>query len=462
MTVEQELVSNVLETQFKDFDPATVNYAKTRIMDTIGALLGGIHSSGADMLLAMVRDWGGKPQSTVLGMGDKLPAPGAVLAMGIMARSNDFEVAGGPDINGAKSPGHYSATSVPTAFAVAEKLGLSGKDIITAVILGDDLAARIGAAGAGPWDLGWDPAATCPRFAAAAIAGKLMGLSRDQMLNALGIALTQIGGTMLPTLEYTHSFKIGQGLAAWNGIISADLAGRGFTGPANFLFGNFGYYQQFCREVRAEVITVDLGRKFYGDEEFKLFPCCRGNHSSIETALKLVNQHKIDPLGIKDIRIELSPAWKGSFLIQPFKIDCSPQAAAILNLSYNVASVLLRKDIKLEYFTDQAVRDPRIAGLVDKIKIDLTAAGKRMASRIIISMEDGREFSGSTEVPRGDYRLAPLTQAEIKNKFFTSVDFSGAVSSTQAKQAYLLLDNLEEQDNLSELINALIPSGKGL
>jgi 2-methylcitrate dehydratase PrpD len=457
MTIEQELVSNVLDIRFEDFDPATVDYAKIRIIDTVGALVGGLHSSGADMMLDMVREWGGRPESTVLGASEKLPAANAVLAMGVMARSNDFEPAGGPDIQGAKSPGHYSATSVPTALAIAEKLGLSGRDLISALILGDDLATRIGAAGAGPWDLGWDPAATCPRFAAAAVAGKLMGFNRDQMVNALGIVLTQISGTMLPAMEYTHSFKIGQGLAGWNGIISADLARRGFTGPVDFLFGSFGYYQQYCREVRKEILTVDLGKKFYGDEEFKLFPCCRGNHSSLETALKLVQAHNIDYSGIKEIQIDLSPSWKGSFLIQPFQAERSPQASAILNLYYNVASVFLRKAVKLEHFTDKAVKDPRIAEIIKLIKLNLTATGKRMASRIIISMKDGSEFSGSTEVPRGDYRLAPLTQDEIKSKFFTNTAFSGAISLKKSEKALGLLENLEKQDNLTELIAALTP-----
>ena len=458
MTIEKDLVSHILETSFNDFDAATVSYAKIRIIDTIGAMLGGLHSNGADMMLDMVKEWGGKKESTILGIGDKVPAASAVLAMGVMARSNDFEVAGGPDINGAKSPGHYSATSVPTALAVTEKLGLSGRDLITALILGDDLAVRIGAAGAGPWDLGWDPAATCPRFAAAAIAGKLMGLDQDRMLNALGIVLTQISGTMLPTMEYTHSFKISQGLAAWNGVISTDLAGRGFTGPFDFLFGKFGYYQQYCREVRKEVITTDLGTKYYGDEEFKLFPCCRGNHSSVETTLRLVRQHNIDSAMVKEIQVDIAPSWKGSFLIQPFKPDQSPQAAAILNLYYNIANIILRKDIKLEHYTEEAVTDPRITELIQKIKINPTVAGKRMFSRIIIRMECGGEFSDSTEVPRGDYRVAPLTPEEITSKFFTNTAFSGAISRKKSEKALNLLEHLEDQDTVTELIRALKPS----
>ncbi len=455
MDITRQLISNLIDVNYEDLDSDTVDYARMRIIDTIGCLLGGIHSSGADMVLDMVRGWGGSPESTVLGLGYKLPAANVALAMGVMARSNDFEPAGGPDINGTKSPGHYSATSVPTAFVMTEKLGLSGKDLITALVLGDDLASRIGNAGAGPWDLGWDPAATCSRFAAAAIAGRLMNLNREQMTNALGIVFTQIGGTMQPVMEYTHSFKISQGLAGWNGIMSVELAKRGFTGPKDFLFGPFGYYQQYCREVREEILTAGLGEQYYADEEFKLFPCCRGNHSSIETVLKIVTQDKIDANDIDEVRIKVNSSWNGSFLIQPFQTQNSPQAAAILNLYYNVASIILRKDIKLDYYKDEAINDPEIAGLINKIKVDLTGTGKRMTSQVIIRMKDGREYAGLTELPRGDYRLTPLTREEIKNKFFTNVKYSGVITLHKADKAYELLNRLEDLDNINELVETL-------
>lgn len=457
MDVTRQLIANLIYINYEGLKPETVDYARTRIIDTIGCLLGGIHSSGADMMLDMVKGWGGNPESTVLGFGYKLPAVNASLAMGVMARSNDFEPAGGPDISGTKSPGHYSATSVPTAFVMTEKLGSSGKELITALVLGDDLAARIGNAGAGPWDLGWDPAATCSRFAAAAIAGKLMKLNQEQMINALGIVFTQISGTMLPVMEYTHSFKISQGLAGWNGIFSAELAKRGFTGPQDFLFGPFGYYRQYCREVKKEILTAGLGEQYYADEEFKLFPCCRGNHSSIETTLKLVTDNDIDANDIEEIKIKVNSSWKGSFLIQPFQTRNSSQAAAILNLYYNVASVILRKDTKLDYYTDGAVNNPEIAGLIKKIKIDLTGTGKRMTSQVIIRMKDGREYAGSTDLPRGDYRFTPLTREEIKNKFFTNVKYSGAITLHKAVKAYDLLNRLEDLDNINELVEALTP-----
>jgi 2-methylcitrate dehydratase PrpD len=457
MSISQELIRNVVQREFGDFDSQTLDYAKIRILDTIGSMIGGLHSSGVDMMLDIVRTWGGKEESTLIGIGGKFPAANTVLVLGIAARSNDLEPAGGPEIDGKRSPGHYSATTVPTALAMAEKLGLSGKDLITALVLGDDAASRIGTAGAGPWDLGWDPAGTCSRFGAALVAGKLMGLNEEQLLNALGIAFMQISGSMLAVMDYTHSSKLSQGLAGWNGIISAELARRGFSGPQDPLMGQFGYYQQFCREVNPEIITRDLGKIFYADEEFKLYPCCRGNASSVETALKLISEHHLDVSGIQEIYIDLNPFWKGSFLIQPFKIGPCSQVSAILNLNYSVASAILRRNSVLENYTDEAIRDPEVLELANKIRINTASKGKRMSCVIRVRMQDNREYSAATEIPRGDYISQPLTKNEIIAKFKSSVAFSRAIPLENAERAIDLLDRLEKLTDLDALVAALTP-----
>lgn len=457
MNIMQEMVRNVLNTKFDDFDLETVDYAKIRIIDTIGGVVGGVHSSGCDMILDLVREWGGKEESTILAAGDKVPAANAAMVMGMMARSNDFEPGGGPKINGKQYPGHYSATTVPTAFAMAEKLGVSGRELITALILGDDLTGRIGVAGAAPWDIGWDPAGLCSRFGAAAIASKLMGLNESQMLDALGIVFNQLSGTMQAVLDYTHTFKLSQGLAAWNGILSAELARRGFTGPKDPLMSRFGYFRQYCREIEPEIMTRELGKKFYADCEFKLYPCCRGNASSVESALKLVRENDIKPEDIVDVTIDLSPMWNDSFLVQPFEIGPCIQASAILNLSYNVANALLRKSVKLEHYTDESISDPKIRKLTGKIKINPTVPGERMSSRVRVKMKDGRELSAYTKVPRGDLEVSPPTKDEIREKFRASAAFSKVISQEKAEKALDMFDRLEKLTSVTDLVKTLTP-----
>jgi 2-methylcitrate dehydratase PrpD len=138
----------------------------------------------------------------------------------VFARSYDFEPTGAL-VEGKSTPSHISGTTVPAALAVAELKGASGKELLTAMILGDDLASRIVAASQLNIDSGWDSTGTVNVFGAAAVAGKLWGLNERQMVNTFGIAINQMAGTFLNIFDYAHTFKLPQGLAAQAGIFSA-------------------------------------------------------------------------------------------------------------------------------------------------------------------------------------------------------------------------------------------------
>ena len=145
MSIVAELVKNVLETPFEAFDESIVERAKDRIIDVVGCIIGGANASGNSIIVDLMRWWGGKKESTILVHGGKFPSHNAALINCVMSRSYDFEPAG-PLVEGKSTPAHLSGTTVPTAIAVAEQKGASGKDLLTALILGDDLASRIIAA----------------------------------------------------------------------------------------------------------------------------------------------------------------------------------------------------------------------------------------------------------------------------------------------------------------------------
>ncbi len=140
-------------------------------------------------------------------------------------------------MDGKSTPSHISGTTVPVALAVGEACGASGSDILTAMILGDDLAARIVTASQLNIDSGWDSTGTVNAFGAAAVAGKLWGLNQQEMINALGIAMNHMAGSFLNIFDYTHCFKLPQGLAAQAGAFSAALAKKGFAGPKEHIDG---------------------------------------------------------------------------------------------------------------------------------------------------------------------------------------------------------------------------------
>lgn len=167
----------------------------------VGCLIAGANASGCGLVKDLLKEWGGKKESTILVHGGKIPADNAAMINSIMARSYDFEPVG-PFVDGRNTPGHISGTTVPTAIAVAEQRGMSGKDILTAIILGDDLASRINAASLFSLDQGWDCVGTANMFGATAIAGRLAGLNERQLVNALGIVVNQLSGTMQTFFDF--------------------------------------------------------------------------------------------------------------------------------------------------------------------------------------------------------------------------------------------------------------------
>ncbi len=408
------------------------------------------------MVLDMMEEWGGTKQSTVFCHGGKLPAPNAAMVNSIMARSYDFEPAG-PLVDGKSTPAHISGTTVPVAFAVAEQKAASGKDLLTALILGDDVASRVIAASNLNLDSGFEPTGIGNMFGATAIAGKLMGLTEEQLVNAFGITLNQVAGTFQNIFDTSHSFKLPQGLAARGGIFAAALAAKGFTSVKEALTGKYGYFALYCRTCDPEVVTRDLGEKFYADNSFKPYPCCRSNHSAIDCTLGLIREKGIQADDVNEVHVNV-PQKAFEFVTgQPFVIREVPQVSAAFSLQYTVASSLLRQSMALKHFTEEYVLDPKVMDMVGKIR--LTGAmppEKPLATRVTIFMKDGKEYEMQVDIPRGNDTATPLTKEEKRQKFLNNAAFSKRVSPKNAEEALGMLERIEEIDWVGKVVKLLI------
>ncbi|MBP1611184.1 MAG: MmgE/PrpD family protein, partial [Acidobacteria bacterium] len=418
MNVMTELSRNILNTPFEVFDASVVERARNRIIDVIGCIIGGANASGNSMLLDLVREWGGTKEGTILVHGIKVPAHNAALMNCVMSRSYDYEPAG-PLVEGKSTPAHLSGTTVPTAITVAEQKGASGKDLLTALILGDDLASRIIAASNLNIDSGFDCTGTVNAFGAAAIAGKLKGLDEHQMLNAFGIVLNQFAGTFQNVFDGVHSFKLPQGLAAQAGIFSTSLASKGFTGVRDPLLSKYGYFALYCKTYQLDLLTNNLGKEFYADNTCKPYSCCRSNHAAIDCVLQILQSRTIRPEDIEEIIVDVTPTARDFAVGQPFKIRDVPQIDAAFNLQYNVANAILRKGSKLEHYTEEYIRDPRIMEIVSRIRLTTkTPPEKPLGAGVKIKMRGGGEFETRVDMPKGNGVFTPLTSSEKRAKFF--------------------------------------------
>jgi 2-methylcitrate dehydratase PrpD len=457
MTLIAELVKNIIDTSFEDLDSSVVAKARYRIIDVIGCAMAGAKASGCSMVIDLFKGWGGKKESTVLAHGHRMPVPHAALINSIMARSYDFEPTGAL-VEGKSTPSHISGTTVPAALAVAEQEGLSGKKLVTALVLGDDLAARLAAASHLNIDSGWDSTGTVNMFGAVAIAGKLWGLKEGQMLNAFGIAINQMAGTFQNIFDAAHTFKLPQGLAAQAGIFSAALAKKGFTGAKDPLTSTYGYFSLYCRTYDPELLVRDLGKKFYAGDTFKPYPCCRSNHAAIDCTLDLVNRYTIRPGDIDEIIVGVTPVAINFAVGQPFHIGEVPQINAAFSLQYTVANALLRKSVRLEHFKEKWIRDPAIMEIVRKIRLVPTVPPEKpLAASVKIKTKEGKEYERQVDLPKGSDTFTPLTLEEKKEKFMKNVAFSRMLPMEKAQKALRMLERIEEVDSVVSIIKRLVP-----
>jgi 2-methylcitrate dehydratase PrpD len=458
----EALARNVLKTRFEDIDPATVDNTKKRILDVIGCAIGGAAAPGNAAMVDLLKGWGGKKEATILACGVKAPAHEVAWANAILCRSFDWE----PlltIIDGKRYPGHVSGTTVSTALTLGESRGVSGRELITALIAGDDVAERIYAAAAEPWKRSeanrqglsksptFDAWGTMPSFGAAAIAGRLLGLNSPQLRNAFGIVINMISGAGGGLSEGATTFKLSQGTGSRSGVLAAQLAKAGWTGIKDPFFGKNGYYNNFTPGCdNPEILTRDLGKKYYVELIFKPYPGGRPTHSCIDAALAISRQHNFNTDDIAQVTLHLSPPMRYAHYMKPYKIGDYPTGDALFSYKYSTATALYRKSVTAENYTEANIRDPAVQSLIGKIELaaDLSKAD---GVELELKMKDGRTLSAYVKEATGEIPN-PLSWDALVAKFMGQVDFSRLVSRDDAEKLVEMVDRLEGVANVKKIM----------
>lgn len=458
--ISDQLITKVLETRFEDLNSKVVANVKNRIIDAVGCAVAGANACGSPMAVDLVEDWGGKPESTILVHGIKAPAHNVAMANAIMTRSHDFEPCG-PYFDGRLMAGHISGTTVPAALAMTEKINGSGKDMITALVAGDDFAVRLLAASDYSFITGWDCTGTVNAFGATAIAGKLLGLTKQQMSNALGIVINQLAGVIQIVYDANDSFKLPQGLAARAGIMSAELAQHGFLGIKDFLSS---YFTQYCRTYHPENAIKNLSTEFLSDCVTKPYPGCRVLGGSIDVSLDVAQHNDINVDDIAEIAVNignierLGQAW-GTFMGKPFvaEDEPEPQIRAVFSLVYVVANVMLHKSLRIEHIGDDMLCDPKLIELSKLVKMGSEPVLREdQSAGIRVRMKNGKEYTAFTDIARGDPYIHPVDKKELLEKFWNNITFSKTITTEKAENALNLLENLEQVKDINLAINNLV------
>jgi 2-methylcitrate dehydratase PrpD len=422
---------------YTDLPPGVIEDTRRSILDWLGSALAGALEPPARMAQRVVAMLGESGEATVFAAG-RSSAPGAALANGVASHILELD-----DIHKGSTV-HAAAPIIPAALAVAEREHAHGRSFLLAVAIGYEAALRIGEAVNPSHYRFWHPTGTAATFGAAAAAASLLKLSAAQMLDALGSAGTQAAGLWEFNADGAMSKHLHAGKAAFNGVLSADLARQGFTGATRILEGDRGFFRALSESYDATRITEGLGTHWKISENcYKLHACCGHTHSAIDLALEFRAErgwHAVEALEhVASIHIETyGPGYeivKNSAPITPYQEKFS--------IAYCVAAALCPDSV-------QALL-PRIRVTVAG---DLTAKyPAAWPARLTITLRDGVTFTRSADYPRGNPEN-PVSTAGLEAKFLSLV--TRAHGPAVAQRALAACHSLETCADMAKAFSHLI------
>ena len=439
--------------RFDALPARVVEKIKDLALDTLGVALGSASLDFGVATRALVRSWNSSGGASVVAEPRRAPAHAAALVNGVLAHGQDF------DDTHTESVTHPSACIVPAALAVAESRGATGRDAILAMAAGFEAMIRLALPARNQFHLhGFHTTSIAGTFAAAIIASKLHEMSDFAATNAIGVAGSFTSGLLECVPAGAGSKRLHAGWAAMGGIMAADFAGRGLTGPATVFEGRLGVFNSF---VRGEKIAIAEILDRFGDDwalldtRPKLYPCCHYLQSFIDCARRLRDERGVMPADVAEIRCRVADG-SVNMICTPWGAKQAPGDAyeAKFSLPFAVAIALHDGRAGISEFTLENARRPEIAALMARttFRVDPGFSVKDMPGDVEIVLADGRTERCVQERVRGD-RAAPISRAELLDKFHDNLRATSFAGRADAISATVLdLDAQRDLDALGAML----------
>src|SRR5262245_53642765 len=445
MSETKTLATYIVSSRFADIPEDVRHEAKRAILNVLGCAIGGSPHPAVDAAMHALGPFSGERTASVIGRPERLDPLHASLMNGISSHVEDYDDT---------TPKNYSHTSSPVSsalFAYASANPVRGRDFVEAFILGFEAASRIGnVVYPAHYDVGWHMTGTIGVFGAAAAVGKLMGLSGQEMVWALGLAATQSAGLREMFGSMGKAFHPGR--SAQNGYAAALLAHAGFTSGERGIEGARGFAHVMAASRDLSTITTRLGVDFdLRDNTYKPFPCGIVNHPTIDGAIQIHDEHHVDPASIVAVRLRVAP----------LVLDLCNQQNITRGLQgkfsvYHGAAVgLVRGKGGLREYTDEAVNDP----VTKRIREMATAVGDPAItqdhSHIEVALADGRRVNKFVEQSLGNVHR-PLSDLQLEDKFRDQ-----AVMVLPASDVDTLIQlcwKIDQLDDVREVVMAAVPA----
>ena len=387
--------------------------AKLHLIDGLATMIAGSDDGASRAIRNYVRTLEGKGEATVIGTATKVAAQQAALANGVQGHVLDYDDTQLATLSSRPfgQQTHPTTPVLASALALAERTRCAGAHFLTAYIVGVEVACRLGDAVSPSHYLdGFHPTGTFGTFGAAAACSHLLRLDKEHCAWAIGIAGTLASGVRANRGTMTKSLNAGR--AAENGVMAALLARQGFTASKNILEDRMGYFSAACRN-QYDPELLFFGKPFFFAKPgiaIKLYPCAAVMHPLLDLLLGLVQRHDIRSDTIDRVQVTMSS--RSALPLVYKRPENSLQAK--FSLPFAIAVALADRAAGLEQYTNQKVKDPRVADLMERT--DLVAAKTTRNGPAVVRMilKDGTSYHGKTAKARSS---DAVSRSKIEEKF---------------------------------------------
>lgn len=458
MDIGYAFAENIVRTRVANLPPEVMEMTKKCILDLLGCICAGSALSlDAKNVTGMFVDAEGREEATIIGEVRKVPAWSAAFANGVLAHALDFD-----DIVD-ETAVHPSLCTIPGALALAEKTGgITGKDFITAIALGNDLICRLGAAIKKKQEgmvLGFRPAPVLGIFGAVAAAAKVLKLDAESVVDALGIAFHQGASGTFEAFFGPGDVKIRElygGFIGWNGVVAALMAQRGITGIKTSFEGPAGLFNLYFQgKYDRDYLMTDLGDRFDGvSVSQKPWATNRMMHTPVQAAIEISQEHAINPDDVAEITIFLSKGLPKSG--DEIKIPRTGTEARI-NLPFCVAAAVAHRGLSIGNFTEGGLTDRVTLSLIEKVQF--ADSDSAMGSvffppgKVMIRVKSGEAFVKQVDIVRG-HPSTPMNFEDVADKFRDCAAFLS--SQDEVENVIEMIGELEKINDMRTVTDRIV------
>ncbi len=449
-TAAERLADFTTSLSFDDIPDGVVEAAKLHLLDTLGCGLAahalGIATEGRTAMAEL----GGEPAASVIGLDGGLPTPNAAFANAMLCHGLDF------DDTHSDSVSHVSAVVCPTAIAAGEAQGVTGRELLTAIVGGNEVVTRVGMAASGAFHArGFHPTAICGIFGGGTAACRLLGLDAATTASALGICGSFAGGLFAYLDVGTATKPMHPAWAAHGALVAARLASLGAEGPATVLEGRFGLYHAFVGaepgELDVESQLADLGDRWETPRiAYKPYPACHFIHGSLGATATLIGE--LDPDEVEDVVVTVPEAGV-ALVLEPAASKVAPRSEyeAKFSLQYSTACMLVHGQVGVRSYTDEAIADPRVLALAGKVRYETKEYATYPAAfpgGVRVKLRDGRTLDADFPYQLGGPEN-PFSADDVRAKFRDNASLSLGEPEVEALEEGVLA--LEVRDEVRSL-----------